>query len=85
MSLDEQFAAAQARVKALPARPGNDVLLQLYGLYKQASAGDVQGARPGIMDFAGRAKFDAWAALKGMAADDAKTRYIALVDRLAGG
>lgn len=85
VSLDERFAEAQARVKCLSARPGNDVLLELYGLYKQATSGDVQGARPGMMDFAGRAKFDAWAARKGMAADEAKTRYVALVDRLAAG
>ena len=85
MTLDEQFADAQERVKKLPTRPGNDVLLELYSLYKQASAGDVQGSRPGLMDFAGRAKYDAWAKLTGVARDEAKQRYVALVDRLVAG
>jgi len=85
MTLDEQFADAQERVKKLPARPGNDVLLELYSLYKQASAGDVQGSRPGLMDFAGRAKYDAWAKLTGVDRDEAKQRYVALVDRLVAG
>jgi diazepam-binding inhibitor (GABA receptor modulator, acyl-CoA-binding protein) len=85
MSLDERFSDAQARVRQLSARPGNEVLLELYALYKQGSLGDVRGARPGMLDFTGRAKFDAWAARKGMDPDDAKTRYIALVDRLAAG
>ena len=73
------------RAKKLPERPSNDVLLELYALYKQGSTGDVQGKRPGMMDFVGRAKYDAWAKLAGTAADRAKEQYVALVDRLAAG
>ena len=51
MSLPEDFAAAQARVKALSQPPSTDELLELYALYKQATAGDVQGSRPGMLDF----------------------------------
>ena len=40
-------------------------LLKIYSLYKQASAGDVEGKRPGFTDMVGRAKFDAWAAPEG--------------------
>ena len=40
--------------------------LEFYALYKQATEGDVSGKRPGMMDFVGRAKFDAWEKLKGM-------------------
>src|SRR5258707_1261880 len=60
MSLAEDFAAAQTRVKKLARTPSNDELLDLYSLYKQASVGDVQGTRPGMLDFKGRAKYDAW-------------------------
>ena len=81
--LANQFAAAQKRVKALSKSPGNDDLLELYALFKQATVGDVSGSRPGMMDFKGRAKFDAWATKKGTAKDQAMTKYIALVDRLA--
>lgn len=82
MSLDDDFRSAQERVKTLTTRPSNDDLLALYSLFKQATAGDVSGKRPGMLDLKGRAKFDAWAGRKGLGADAAKTSYVALVDRL---
>lgn len=85
MALSDDFAAAQERVKALPARPSNDTLLELYSLYKQATEGDVQGKRPGMLDVRGRAKFDAWAGRKGLGRDAAMQQYVALVDRLVAG
>ena len=84
MATTEQFEDAQKRVKTLSAAPGTDDLLKLYALYKQATVGDATGARPGMMDFKGRAKFDAWAGLKGKAKDAAMADYVALVDRLTG-
>ena len=80
--LQAQFEAAVASSKTLPERPDNAMLLQLYALYKQASEGDVQGRRPGFTDMVGRAKYDAWAAIRGTAASDAMQQYVALVDRL---
>jgi acyl-CoA-binding protein len=85
MTLEEQFADAQVRVKTLPALPGADVLLQLYALYKQGAVGDVDGKRPGMLDIRGRAKWDAWAAVKGTAHPAAMQQYVALVDRLLAG
>ena len=82
MTLDEEFAAAQAKVQTLPQRPANDTLLELYGLYKQGSVGDVQGSRPGMLDFKGRAKYDAWSARRGMTSDIVKRTYVQLVERL---
>ena len=80
--LTAQFDDAVANSKLLPAKPDNDTLLKMYSLFKQATAGDVQGDRPGMMDFVARAKFDAWAALKGQTADQAKQTYIDLVASL---
>ena len=57
-------------------------MLRLYAQYKQATDGDVKGARPGGFDFVGGAKYDAWAKLKGMAGDEAMTNYIKQVDKL---
>jgi diazepam-binding inhibitor (GABA receptor modulator, acyl-CoA-binding protein) len=79
MSLADDFAQAQADVTALPQRPGNDVLLKLYALYKQGSQGDAGGNRPGMLDLVGRAKYDAWKALAGTDQDDAQRDYVALV------
>ncbi len=82
MELTARFEDAQARVKTLSKAPSNEDLLELYALYKQATAGDVSGSRPGMMDFKGRAKFDAWTGKKGMAKDKAMESYVALVGRL---
>jgi len=82
--LKTKFEAAVAGSKQLPERPSNDELLQLYALYKQATEGDVEGKRPGFTDMVGRAKYDAWAAVKGTASDAAMTRYIGLVESLKG-
>lgn len=83
-SLDEQFAQAQAAVKTLASDPGNDVKLQLYALYKQATSGDASGKRPGFTDPVGRAKFDAWSKVKGSSQDAAKQQYIDTVAGLLG-
>jgi acyl-CoA-binding protein len=64
--------------------PDNDTKLRLYSLFKQASEGDVKGARPGMFDFVGGAKYDAWAKLKGMDAEMAKKKYVDLVKQLGG-
>lgn len=80
--LDERFEAAADRADALPEKPSNDDLLDLYALYKQATEGDVSGDRPGMMDFRGRAKYDAWAEREGMDRDEAKEQYIEVVERL---
>ena len=82
--LNKTFEAAVADSKKLPERPSNDVLLQLYALYKQATDGDVEGKRPGFTDMVGRAKYDAWAAVKGTASDAAMTRYVELIASLKG-
>jgi diazepam-binding inhibitor (GABA receptor modulating acyl-CoA-binding protein) len=85
MTIAEQFADAQVRVKTLTKAPGNDTLLQLYALYKQGAVGDVDGKRPGMLDLRGRAKFDAWTAVKGTARETAMQQYVALVGKLLAG
>jgi acyl-CoA-binding protein len=84
MGLEQDFTSAQERVKGLSQRPTNEQLLALYSLFKQGTAGDVSGKRPGMFDLKGRAKYDAWAGRKGLSKDDAMTKYVALVDELVG-
>lgn len=83
MATEDDFSAAQTRVKALARTPASDELLELYSLYKQATSGDVSGSRPGMLDFKGRAKYDAWAGKRGVAKERAMQDYVALVERLA--
>ena len=80
--LRAQFEAAAQAAQSLPRRPDNETMLRIYALYKQATAGDAAGARPGFTDFVGRAKHDAWAKLKGVEQDQAMREYIALVESL---
>ena len=80
--MSEEFDAAVERVAQLSEDPGNDVKLQLYGLFKQATQGDAQGKRPGFTNTVGRAKYDAWAGFAGLSAEEAQAQYIALVDSL---
>lgn len=82
MSLQEQFLQASADSKNLPERPDNMTLLKIYGLFKQGSAGDATGDRPGMTDFVGRAKFDAWQALAGTSQEDSMQQYIDLINGL---
>ncbi len=80
----KEFEQALEDVKKLPDQPP-EVLLELYGLFKQANAGDVSGKRPGMLDFKGRAKYDAWASRKGMSKDEAMDGYVEVVERLSRG
>jgi diazepam-binding inhibitor (GABA receptor modulating acyl-CoA-binding protein) len=80
--LQARFEQALADSKLLPAKPDNNTLLQIYSLFKQGSVGDVQGDRPSMMDFVGRAKYDAWAAHKGKTPDAAKQAYVDLIESL---
>lgn len=77
-----RFAQAQKDLETLSQRPENQELLALYAHYKQATEGDVTGKRPNMTDLKGRAKYDAWARLKGMDADKAMSGYISKVQAL---
>ena len=79
-SLKASFEKAVADSKNLPEKPDNATLLQIYALYKQATVGDVDGKRPGFTDMVGRAKWDAWNALKGKDADSAMQEYVDLIE-----
>ncbi|XP_066591008.1 acyl-CoA-binding protein-like [Prorops nasuta] len=83
MSLDESFNKAAEEVKELATQPTDADLLELYALYKQATVGDCNTARPGgLLDFKGKAKWDAWEGKKGTDQNAAKEQYIAKVESL---
>jgi len=81
--LKSAFDAAVAGVHELSQRPDNMTLLKLYGLFKQSTDGDNTTPKPGFSDLVGRAKWDAWTALKGTSQTDAMQRYIDLVESLS--
>ena len=85
MELQEVFQQAVANSKLLSSKPDNDVLLQLYSLYKQATEGDTTETGPSNpFDFVAKFKHEAWAKLKGVTKENAMQQYIDLVTKLKG-
>merc|ERR1712115_407926 len=82
MSLEENFNAAAEKVKNLASQPSDDELKEIYSLFKQATVGDINTDRPGMLDFKGKAKWDAWNSKKGMTKEAAMEAYIAKVDQV---
>jgi diazepam-binding inhibitor (GABA receptor modulating acyl-CoA-binding protein) len=81
--LKARFETAVANSKKLSERPDNATLLKIYGLYKQATAGDNTEKKPGFSDMVGRAKWDAWNSVKGASSDDAMQQYVDLIESLS--
>ena len=85
MDLQKQFEEAAANSKTLGEKPSNEVLLQLYSLYKQATTGDVNSEPPSNpFDFVNKAKYDAWSSIRGKSKQDAMQEYVNLVNKLKG-
>lgn len=80
--VSQEFTDKAAAVQDMETRPADDELLKLYGLYKQATVGDNDTAKPGIFDLKGKYKWQAWEDLKGTSQEDAEKQYIQLVDEL---
>mmetsp|Transcript_26711 Transcript_26711/g.39306 ORF Transcript_26711/g.39306 Transcript_26711/m.39306 type:complete len:88 (+) Transcript_26711:439-702(+) len=49
---------------------------KLYGWFKQVNVGDCNVDKPGMLDFTGKAKWEAWNALKGTSKEDAMKAYV---------
>lgn len=82
-NLQQQFDEAVIASKLLPERPSNDVMLQIYALYKQAVEGDINIDPPSNpFDFVGKAKYEAWEGMKGKSKEDAMQEYVELIEGL---
>jgi acyl-CoA-binding protein len=85
MDLNKQFEEAISNSKSLSEKPSNEILLQLYSLYKQSTEGDVNTEPPAnAFDFVNKAKHDAWSSLKGKTKEMAMQEYVDLVNKLKG-
>ena len=95
MSLNEQFQAAADRVNNLPAAAAAAHMNELYGLFKQATDGDINmktdEVDPTAADQANgpaglsQAQWDSWNQFKGVPQEDAMRRYVAKSAEIAGG
>lgn len=73
-----EAAEAARKVQGLD----NDTQLQLYGLYKQSTVGDVKTPKPSFIDMVGRAKWAAWKEFEGFPMDAAARAYVYLVTHM---
>nr|XP_009858013.1 enoyl-CoA delta isomerase 2, mitochondrial isoform X1 [Ciona intestinalis]XP_026689625.1 enoyl-CoA delta isomerase 2, mitochondrial isoform X1 [Ciona intestinalis] len=81
--VDGDFETAKQRLNTLKQEPGNDVKLQIYALFKQATIGANNTKRPGTFNFVGQAKWNAWNDLGPMSKDEAKEEYVKIVKDLS--
>jgi len=81
-TLEDEFKTYAEKVKGLKTQPSNSDLLKLYGLYKQATVGDNNTDRPGLLDPKGRGKWDSWNERKGMSIGEAMKQYVDFVKKL---
>ncbi|KAK9396195.1 acyl-CoA-binding domain-containing protein 7 [Crotalus adamanteus] len=82
MTLQADFETAAENVKKLKSKPTDDELKELYGLYKQATVGDINIECPGMLDLKGRAKWEAWNLKKGISKEDAMKAYISKANEM---
>ncbi|KAM4608906.1 acyl-CoA-binding protein [Polymixia lowei] len=80
--LKDTFDTAANEVKQLKSKPEDAEMLKIYALFKQSTVGDINTVRPGMLDFTGKAKWDAWEKEKGKSQEDAMNEYIKLVEEL---
>uniref|UniRef100_A0A3B4B7Z3 ACB domain-containing protein n=1 Tax=Periophthalmus magnuspinnatus TaxID=409849 RepID=A0A3B4B7Z3_9GOBI len=62
---NEAFLKAAEEVKVLKQTPNRQEISSLYGLYKQATVGDIDIDAPGMFSFVAKEKWNAWNAKKG--------------------
>ena len=80
--LEINFQKAIEYIKNLSQDPSNEELLELYGLYKQATLGNNNTNKPSIFNYKGLKKWQSWTSFKDITSDMAKTKYILLVQKL---
>ncbi|KAG5646969.1 hypothetical protein DXG03_001692 [Asterophora parasitica] len=75
-----KFEKAVEIIGALPKdgaiKPTSDDQLYFYKYFKQAKIGDNNTTRPGLLDFTGKAKWDAWTEVKGVSKEEAYQKYV---------
>jgi len=79
---DQEFQKAAEEVKKFTKRPSDEEMLEIYGLYKQATTGDNTTSQPWAVQLEARAKWDSWTKYKGMSSEEAKRKYVELVNKL---
>lgn len=76
------FLLAAEQIKKLKLKPTDQELLELYGLYKQATVGDINIDKPFFTFGKDYEKWKVWNSFKGTSVYDSECKYITLVNTL---
>jgi diazepam-binding inhibitor (GABA receptor modulating acyl-CoA-binding protein) len=82
ITIESKFLECIDKIKHSIHKPSDDDLLELYGLYKQSTVGDINIACPSFFIPIELAKWNSWNFFKGISKQSAKERYIVLVETL---
>lgn len=74
--LPESFEKAKLGFAKRADQESDTTKLLFYGLYKQATTGNINIPMPWVLDRVGRAKWNAWDQLKGLTREEAMERYV---------
>lgn len=83
--LTAKFNEKVKEVREGPPNPKttNSDKLKVYGLYKQATKGDNNEAKPWAVQIESKAKWEAWTAEKGKSKNQAMAEYVVEIERQA--
>ncbi|EDV50523.1 uncharacterized protein Dere_GG14997 [Drosophila erecta] len=77
------FEEAAELAKNFSKKPTDSEFLEFYGLFKQATVGDVNIDKPGILDLKKKAMYEAWNSNKGLSKEAAKEAYVKVYEKYA--
>lgn len=80
--LEKQFLNAANQIKESNLKLENDVMLKLYGYYKQGIMGDCNIECPAFWQVKEKAKWEAWEQHRGMKKTHSMKKYIKLVESI---
>jgi len=81
-NIEQTFLSAANNIKKSEKKFENNVLLNLYGYYKQGTIGDCNIECPSFWQIKEKAKWDAWEQHTGIKKIHAMKKYIKLVNKL---
>uniref|UniRef100_A0A5S6QJ21 ACB domain-containing protein n=1 Tax=Trichuris muris TaxID=70415 RepID=A0A5S6QJ21_TRIMR len=81
-AVEEAFEKSAADVRNLKSRPTDSELLEVYGLYKQATVGDNNEDAPRFLEFKAKSKWSAWKSYEGISKEEAMQKYTEKVQEL---
>ena len=80
--IEINFLKAAEDIKKSNKKCEDNILLELYGYYKQGTIGDCNTACPSLWQIVEKAKWDSWNNHKGLKKKHAQKKYIKLVEKI---